>query len=68
MQSPKFSLNGQDIAHIGRHVLYAALAAGIGYLVTVFQDPNLQVTGTAATFIPLAVLVLTTVQSFFKGQ
>ena len=65
--STSFSLNKADLLHIGRHFLYAALAGGIGYILTSVL-PNLSITGTAAIFLPIAVTLLTTVQSYFANN
>jgi len=65
--SAKFSLSKADLEHIGRHLLYSAIAAGIGYLLTAVI-PQLDVTGQAALFIPIAVTLLTAAQSWLAGQ
>lgn len=64
--SNAFSLNSIDYAHIGRHFLYSALAAGIGYILTSVV-PTLNVTGAAAIVLPIFVTGLTTIQSYLAG-
>lgn len=65
--SPSYTLNGADLAHIGRHTLYASVSAGIAYLLTAVI-PNFHANGDFALAVPVLVFLLTSAQSYFSNH
>lgn len=65
MESRRYQLNTQDLIAVGKAVLYSAISAGIGALITLL--PQVDVPAQYAVLIPIINAALVALKKLFTG-
>lgn len=64
--SPAFTLNKADLLHIGRHILFSAIGAGL--LAVQSYLPQVKLNSSEVLALPVVVAIVTALQSWASNH